>query len=174
MRRFLQYGGLLILFCLLQTLIFERIQLGPFFYPCIYLLFILLFPFGYNTFWLLLWSFVMGLSVDLFSAGAIGLHASAATCLGFFRSSILKMAATKGDVGQFAVPGPRTLGMTWYLVFVVICLLLHHAVLFGLENFHFRYLHLTLARVVCSALLNTALIVLVQISLFNRRRGTDK
>ena len=173
MRRFLQYGGLLILFCLLQTLIFERIQLGPFFYPCVYILFIFLFPFGYNTFWLLLWSFFIGLSIDFFSAGAIGLHASATTCLGFLRSNILKMVATKGDVGQFAIPGPHTLGTPWYLVLVFTSLLLHHAVLFGLENFHFRYLHLTLARIICSALLNTTLIVLIQISFFNRRRGTD-
>ena len=173
MRRFLQYCGLFILFCLLQTLIFERIQLGPFFCPCVYILFILLFPFGYNTLWLLLWSFAMGLSIDIFSAGALGMHASAATCIGLLRVNILKMVANKVDIAQISVPRPRTLGTPWYLVYIALSLLIHHAVLFGLENFHFRYLHLTLIRIVCSTLLNTLLISLIQVTFFNPTRGSD-
>lgn len=173
MRRFLHHGALLILFCLLQTLIFERIHLGPFFSPCVYLLFVLLFPFEYNTFWLLLWSFTIGFSIDLFSVGALGLHASAATCLALCRSGILKMVATKGDIGQFSIPGPQTLSIPWYLVYVILSLLIHHTVLFGLENFHFSYLLLTVARIFASTLLNTVFISLIHITFFNQRRTSD-
>lgn len=173
MRRFLQYGGLFILFWLLQTLIFERIQLGPFFSPCVYVLFILLFPYGYNTLWLLLWSFAMGLGVDVFSAGALGMHASAATCLALFRSGILKMVTTKGEVGHLATPGPLVLSTPWYLIYVVVSLLIHHAVLFGLENFHFNHLALTIVRIAGSTLLNTLLISLIHITFLNQKRSSD-
>jgi len=173
MKQFLRYGGLFILFCVLQTLIFERIQLGPFLSPCIYILFILLFPFGYNTLWLLLWSFAMGLSIDLFSAGALGIHASAATCLGFLRANVFKIVTTKGDVGQLATPGLRTMGAQWYVMYVVFSLLIHHTVLFGWESFRFSYLHLTIARIICSTFLNTILIVVFQATLFNQKRGLD-
>jgi len=173
MKKFLQYGWLFILFCVLQTLIFERIQLGPFLYPCIYLLFILLFPFGYNTLWLLLWSFAMGLSIDLFSVGALGMHASAATCLGLLRINILKVVATKGDVAQLAIPTPRTLGFPWYLAYVALSLFVHHAILFGWENFHFNYLFYTIVRILCSTFLNTILILLIQSTFFNQGRVSE-
>ena len=173
MKQFLRYGRWFLLFCVLQTLIFERIQLGPYLSPCIYVLFILLFPFGYNTLWLLLWSFAMGLSIDLFSAGALGLHASAATCLGLLRPGLLKMVSTKGDVGQLATPSLRTLGLPRYLAFVVLALLIHHAVLFGWENFRFNYLFLTIIRIFCSTMLNALLIVLFQATLFSQKRETD-
>jgi len=173
MKQFFRYTGLLILFCILQTLIFERIQLGPFLCPCIYVLFILLFPLGYNTLWLLLWSFTMGLSIDLFSAGAFGFHASAATCLAFLRSGILNMVTTKGDVAQQAIPGILSLGASWYLMYVVISLLVHHTVLFAWENFHFNYLHLTILRIFSSTVLNTILIVLMQFTFFNRKHEFD-
>ena len=173
MKQLLRYSRWFILICLLQILIFERIQLGPYLSPCIYVLFILLFPFGYNTLWLLLWSFAMGLCVDIFSAGALGLHASAATCLGLFRSGIIKMVTTKGDVDQLATPGLTSMGLLWYLVYVIFSLLTHHIVLFGLENYHFNYLFPTVMRIFCSAFLNTLLIVLFQITFFSRKRESE-
>jgi len=173
MRRFLQNAGLLILFCLLQTLVFERIQLGPFLSPCVYLLFILLFPFGYNTLLLLLWSFAMGVSVDLFSTGVIGVHASAATFLALLRSGILKIVTTKGDVEQLSIPSPRTLSTPWYIVYVATSLLIHHTVLFGLEMFRFSYFALTLLRIGFSTILNTLLITLIHATFFNQRRISD-
>ena len=169
MRQFLRYCRWFILFCVLQTFIFERIHLGPFLYPCVYVLFILLFPFGYNTLYLLLWSFVMGLSIDLFSAGALGFHTSAATCLAFLRSNVFKMVATKGDVGQLAIPGPNTLGLPWYTTYVIFSLLIHHTVLFLWENFHFTYLFFTILRILCTTFLNTILIVLIHTTFFNKR-----
>ena len=173
MRRFLQHTGLFILFCLLQTLIFERLLLGPFFAPCVYLLFLLLFPFGYSTFLILLWSFAIGISVDLFSAGALGVHASASICLGLLRSGILKMVTTKGEIGQLTIPGPRTLGTPWYFVYVITSLFVHHTLLFGLESFYFTNLYLIIVRIVCSTILNTLLIALLHTTFFNSKHLTD-
>ena len=172
MKIFLQYCGLLLLFCLFQSFIFERIQLGPFLYPCIYPLFLLLFPFGYNTIYLLLWAFVVGLNIDI-STGVMGIHTSAALCLGMLRRNVLKLLTIKGDLGPLAIPGINTLGLPRYLIYVALSLFIHHAILFGLESFRLAYLHLTLARIVCSTLLNTLLVVFVQAALFNRKHGSD-
>jgi len=173
MKQFLLYFGRLLLLCLFQAFIFERIQIGPFLYPCVYVLFILLFPFGYKTVHLLIWAFVIGLITDISTTGMLGLHASASVCLARLRPNLLKLVTVKGEVGQMATPGLNTLGLTRYLAFVAVSLLIHHAVLFGWENFRLSYLHLTVARIVCSMALNTLLIVLVQAALFNAKRGFD-
>jgi hypothetical protein len=83
------------------------------------------------------------------------------------------MVTTKGDVAQFAMPGLRSLGLTWYLVYLFFSLLIHHTALFGWENFHFSYLFLTIIRILCSTLLNVMLIALVQVTFFNRKRELD-
>ncbi|MCL1973431.1 MAG: hypothetical protein FWG54_01280 [Bacteroidetes bacterium] len=169
MNRPLYYLWLFILFCLLQTFVFERMQLGPFLYPCIYILFIILFPFGYKIVYLLLWSFAIGLCIDLLNVGILGLHTSACLFLGLTRQSILKLVATKEDLGQLTIPGWRTLGLQRYLTFLVIALLVHHGVLFGLETFRLSYFPLTLLRIICSTLLNGLLITLTQAAFFNRK-----
>jgi len=172
MKRFVQYCGLLLLFCISQIFIFERIQLGPFFYPCVYVLFILLFPFGYNTLYLMLWAFAMGLSIDI-CTGMPGIHASASLCLGLLRPNVLKMVTIKGEVGQLATPGIGNLGWSRYLIFLLLSLLIHHTVLFGWESFRLHHLHLTIYKIMCSAMLNTMLISLTQVAFFNRKRGIE-
>lgn len=173
MKKFLSYFGRLLVFCLLQAFIFERIQIGPFLYPCIYVLFILLFPFGYPTSYLIIWAFVVGIITDISATGMLGLHASASVCLALLRRNVHKLVTVKGEVGQLAIPGLNTLGFTRYATFVAVSLLIHHTILFGWETFRFSYLHLTIARIVCSTLLNTLLIVLVQATFFNRKRGFE-
>ncbi|MCL2738470.1 MAG: rod shape-determining protein MreD [Bacteroidales bacterium] len=170
MNRPIHYILMFVLFCLLQTFVFGRMQLGHFFYPCIYVLFILLFPFGYKTLYLLLWSFAIGLCVDMLSAGVWGLHTSASLFLGLSRQSILKLVASKEEFGQLMVPGLRTLGYQRYFTFLMIALFIHHSVLFGLETFRFSYFPLTLLRVLCSALLNSLLILLAQVAFLNQKR----
>ncbi|MCL2502638.1 MAG: hypothetical protein FWE99_05840 [Bacteroidales bacterium] len=172
MNRPLHYLLMFVLFCLLQTFVFERMQLGHFFYPCIYVFFFLLFPFGYKTLYLLLWSFAMGLCIDMLSAGVWGLHTSASLFLGLFRQGILKLVASKEEFGQLTVPGLRTLGYQRYLTFLVIALLIHHGVLFGLETFRFSYLPLTLLRMLGSTMLNGLLIILAQFAFFNPKRNS--
>jgi len=173
MKQFLLYFGRLLILCLLQAFIFERIQIGPFLYPCVYVLFILLFPFGYKTANLLIWAFVIGIITDISATGMLGLHASAAVCLALLRPNLLKLVSVKGEVGQMATPGLNTLGLTRYVAFVTVSLLIHHTVLFGWESYRLSYLHLTIARIVLSTALNTLLIVLVQATLFNQKRGFD-
>ncbi|MDR2586043.1 MAG: rod shape-determining protein MreD [Prevotellaceae bacterium] len=172
MKRNLYYFLILLLFCAAQIFIFERLHLGPFLYPCIYVLFILLFPFGYNTSYLMLWAFAMGLSVDL-CTGSPGMHASACVCLAFLRPNVLKLVTIKGEVGLLVTPTLRTIGFSRYLVFVSISLLIHHAVLFGWECFKISWIHLAIYRILCSTALNTILVVLIQAAFFNKRRSIE-
>jgi|GEM_PF-131099 hypothetical protein len=164
---------LFFLFVLLQVFILERIQLGPFCYPCVYVLFLIMLPFGYSTTSLLLWAFALGLSVDIGSGGVLGLHASACLCLGFFRNTFLKLVSTKGDFEQWVRPGLGSLGGRRFTLFLLFSLLTHHTVLFALEGFRVDYLHLTLLRIGLSVVVNILLIVSLQWAFFNRRKGAE-
>ena len=162
---------LFFLFVLLQVFIFERIQLGPYCYPCAYVLFLLTLPFGYSTTSLLLWAFALGLSVDIGSGGVLGLHTSACLCLGLFRNTFLKLVSTKGDFEQWVHPGLDSLRGRRFILFLLFSLLVHHTVLFALEGFRVAYIHLTLLRIVLSVVVNILLISSLQLAFFSCRRG---
>lgn len=67
---------------LIQVLIMNKVNFYGFLNPYIYILFILLLPFETPGWLLLVLSFSMGLTVDLFS-GTLGLHAASSVFAGF-------------------------------------------------------------------------------------------
>jgi len=171
MNNILRYILFFLLFVLLQVFIFERLPLGHFCYPCVYVLFILIFPFGYPTTSLLLWSFALGLMVDVGSGGVLGLHTSACLCMGLLRNSFLKLVSTKGDFEQWVRPDLGSLGYSRFGLFLFISLLVHHVVLFFLEGFRVEYIHFFLLRLSISLIVNMVLIMLLQAAFFNQRRS---
>jgi len=173
MNNMLRYILLFVLFALLQIFIFERLPLGHFCYPCVYVLFLLILPFGYPSTSLLLWSFALGLVIDLGSGGVLGLHASACLCLGLLRNSFLKLVSTKGDFEQWVRPSLASLGYRRFSLFLFLALLVHHTVLFSLEGFRLEYAHFFLLRLSFSLIVNMFLIISLQAAFFNQRKGVD-
>ena len=84
---YLRYILIFILLLLIQLLVLNNINLGGYINPYVYLLFILLLPYGTPRWVLLLVGFFTGLVVDYFS-NTLGLHASATLILAFFGPSL--------------------------------------------------------------------------------------
>ena len=169
----MRYILLFLLFALLQIFIFERLQLGHFCYPCVYVLFILILPFGYSTTSLLLWSFALGLAVDIGSGGVLGLHTSACLCMGLLRNGFLKLVSTKGDFEQWVRPGLSSLGYRRFGLFLFLSLLVHHTVLFCLEGIRLEFIYFFLLRLGMSLAVNMLLITSLQVAFFSQRKSID-
>ena len=147
---------------LLQALIFNKINLGGYLNPYVYVMFILLLPFETPK-WLLLFSaFFLGLSVDLFS-GTIGMHAAAATFMAFLRPSVSRIIRSKREYESGVLPGINDLGIVWFVSYSLLLVFLHHLVYFYLEVFRLSEFFPTLIRVIGSTLLTTAMIVLLDL-----------
>ena len=146
---------------LVQVLILNNIELGGYVNPYIYILFIILLPVEIPAWLLIVTSFLIGLSVDMFS-NSMGLHAAASVFIAFCRPFLLKRMAPREGYEPEVNLGVKKMGFQWFITFVTIMVLMHHFVLFYLEVFRFEEFFATLLRMTFSSLITIILIMLSQ------------
>ena len=159
--------GRFIVLVLFQVLVLNNIQFSGYVNPFMYVLFILLLPFETPR-WLLLFSgFLLGLSVDIFS-NTLGLHASASVFMAFMRPYILTIMAPRDGYETGTYPRIFYYGLTWFLNYTIILVLMHHVFLFYFEVFRFAEFFRTLLRVIFSSAFSIAIIVLSQYIIYRK------
>ena len=80
-----------------QVFILNRIELGGYINPYLYILFVMLMPFQTPKWLLLLLGFFLGLTIDLF-AHTPGMHSSATVLIAFLRPYVLELIAPRGRI----------------------------------------------------------------------------
>ena len=155
-----------VILAFIQVLIFSQIHIFGYATAHIYLIFLLKLPRFTSRNEQLIWAFLFGLVVDIFS-NTPGINACAATAMAFVRNYILESFTQKGVADDF-IPGIHTINRGGYAMYATLCLLLFYTVLFMLELFTIRYPLTLLASIVASTLL-TLLFTLV-IECFTRKK----
>ncbi len=150
-----------IILILLQVTIFNNIQLSGFINPYLYVLFILLLPFDTPPWLLLVLSFFMGLSIDVFS-NTIGIHASACVFMGFLRPYILNYISVRDNYECNIEQGLYIYGFSWFFKYALILILAHHSFLFIVEVFSFNNFGDTLIRIILSSIFTLILVITSQ------------
>lgn len=168
-RSLISYPLLFILMVLVQVLILNNIQLSGSINPYLYIIFILWLPIELNKIAVMLVSFLLGISVDIFS-NTIGMHAAACVFLAFCRPYILQFLAPRDGYEGDQTPGIQDFGIRWFLTYAAIGILLHHIFLFYTEVFRFSDFFSTLGRVLSSALFTLILVVITQLFRFNSEK----
>jgi rod shape-determining protein MreD len=135
--------------------------------PFLYILFLLLLPFGIPNILLYIIAFATGLTLDAFY-DTLGVHAAACVMLVFVR--ILFISVTVSRDG-FDEPEPTlgNMGFKWFILYALLCIFSHHIVLFLLETFRFTELSYTLLRCLLSGLFTLFTVVLVEFIFYNRK-----
>ena len=144
---------------LFQVLILNHVSLGGFVNPYLYVLFILWLPFSTEKWMVLISSFLLGFSVDIFS-NTPGLNAAASVAMAFARPFVINMLSTGADFEPGSRPSIRGQGMRWFIIYAIILVLIHHIVLFYLEVFRLSEFFPTLLRVVLSSIFTLGLVFL--------------
>ncbi len=116
-----------------QVIIFNNFNLFGFLNPYPYLLFIILYPVNGNKSGLLLASFFLGLTVDLFCNSG-GVHAAACVVLAYNRPFLFKFAF--GLSYEYQTVKLNDSLTPERLTFMVFAVFIHHIVLFILELFN--------------------------------------
>jgi len=124
-----------VLLVLFQVLVLNNIQFLGYINPYLYILFILALPVQLPRWFLLILAFVLGLTIDIFS-NTIGMHAFATVFVAFFREGIIKLF-TNIEEGNNPTPSFHTFGVSAYIKYVVLMVMIHHTLLFILEAFSF-------------------------------------
>ena len=164
MKVWIKYPVMFVVLVLLQVLVFNQVQLTGFLNPYIYVLFILLLPVSMPQYQVLLFSFMIGISVDWFS-NTLGLHAASSVLMGFMRLPVMNLVSQR-ESDQVNYPGLRQTGWRWFLLYASILVVIHHFFLFFTEVFSFAGFFRTLLRSVASSAFTIGILVISQFLVF--------
>lgn len=159
----------LILLVFIQVFILNKLYLGGFVNPYLYVLFILVMPFNTPKWVLLPASFLCGLIIDLFS-NSLGMNTAACTFIGFIRPVILQSVMSNREFSPGDEPGISSMSPRWFFIYAAILVLIHHLLLFYIEVFRFSEFFITFSRVLVSSVATMILIAVSQFLFFRIER----
>lgn len=162
-----KYSVQFIVLVMAQLLIFNNIEFSGFVNPYVYVLFILLLPFGFPGILLLIFAFATGFIMDIFS-GTPGVHSTATVLMAFLRPAVARIVAP-GE-GYLAGPDPRILyyGLAWFVKYTALLVIVHHFTLFYLEMLSMDNFFATFLRALASAAFSIIIIILSQFLIFRK------
>ena len=146
--------------CVVQILFLNHIRLFGVATPMLYILFVIIFHRNTPKWALLLWSFALGLAIDVFS-NTPGLAAGSMTLIAIIQPYLLELFIPRDSLEELRVSS-TTLGLGKYIFFSTILIVIYCLVFFALETFSFyNWIHwLTCAG--SSALLTLILILSIE------------
>ncbi len=151
-----------ILLVLLQALVLDHLDLAHgWVVPYIYVLFIISLPFDTPPWATLVLGFVLGITMDFFSSTP-GMHASACVVMAYARIWMLRILAPRDGYDYTKRPIVQHMGLTWYMTFAGVLVLLHHLWLFFVEVYRFDDFFTTFLRALMSAAATLVLCLLAQ------------
>ncbi len=158
MNNVIRYTLLFVVMVFLQVTVGNSIHLFGVAIPFLYIYFIIRLPLSLSTNWTLTISFLLGLTVDMFS-NTPGMNALACTCMAALRKPILNLYTPRGEDYIEVVPSIRAFGMSMYVRYILTFSLCFCTLLFLIESLDLFDLGRILLRIGASAVL-TFLIIL--------------
>ncbi len=145
---------------LIQVLVLNQLHIEGYATPFIYIYFILKFnsKIGRNS--LMLWAFMLGLTVDVFG-NTPGMNAAACTCLAFFRNSLLRLVTLR-DLDEAFRPGIKSLGLAVFFRYVLLASILFCTLLLLIDTFTFFNLPVLFLKIVTSVMMTMVCIFCVE------------
>jgi rod shape-determining protein MreD len=142
----------------IQIIIFNNINLFGFISPFPYVLFIILYPVNGNKSGLLIASFFLGLTLDIFSNSG-GIHTTACLALAYFRPAIFKFAF--GVSYEYQTIKLNDTLTPERFSFILVSVLIHHLTLFILEAFQFSLVWDVLIRTLLSTVVTITICIII-------------
>jgi rod shape-determining protein MreD len=152
-----------ILLVLVQVLVFNKLNFLGFINPMVYLLFLYWYPIKQRRAIFILISFLLGLTIDIFS-DTVAFHAAATVTLAFLRPAIMRFVfGVNYEFQSFKLSNTTKAQQITFLALLIIG---HHTIFFLLEIFSLDHLLLLLKKIVFTSA-GSVLICLLFTSLFS-------
>ncbi len=155
MYRFFPYLLLFAACMLLQIFLFDNLALGVYVDPLVYVAFLLLLPLDAAPVILLGAGLATGVAMDC-AMGAAGINTIASLLVAFARPYVVGVLYGRENAHEGGTPSPVRMGARIYWHYLIVLVLLHHAVFFLLESLSWLHVVHTLVRTVVSTLLTLA------------------
>lgn len=134
MNEILKHTYRFVILVVMQTLIFNRLEVGFGIQFMVYPLFIILLPFELGIVYMMLLAFLMGVAIDSIS-DTFGLHTSALLVVAYLRPVIFKMFSPREGYDVLKEGNIYEMGGRWFIYVFGTLLLIHHLWFFTLEIF---------------------------------------
>lgn len=151
-----------------QLLVLEKINLGGFVVPYVYLLFIMMLPTNTGRIPMLIIAFCTGLIMDAF-CNMLGFHAFACTMMAFCRILFADRILVRNDHADISSPNFYVVSFRQFAFYVTLLLFIFYIFFFSLEVFSIHGFGRVLLSSIGSTLVTGGLIMLLQL-LFIRKK----
>lgn len=146
---------------LFQSLVFNHIAFFSYINPFVYVLLIIMLPLNLSKQFVLVYSFLVGLSIDLFGDSA-GLHAGASTLMGLTRGYLLNVVKPREGYENGDDITIFNLGFQNFLIYAGILISIHHFYLFFLEAFKWSLFFESFIKSILSSIVTILMIIIAQ------------
>jgi rod shape-determining protein MreD len=154
-----------------QVLVFDNLQLrgvaSTFVSLSVYFFYLLVLPVGTSQVYLLIVSFLLGLTTDVFS-DTLGIHAASCVFVGFLRPHVLRLFIGSEEQNKHTIPSIRAMGAMPFFYYPLILAFCFHFVLCSLECFTFYKFYFTFLRIIVSSFTSAVMMMFYQ-ALFVRK-----
>ncbi len=151
-----------IIFVLVQTLVFNQLEIGFGIQVMIYPLFLVLLPFETNIFILLGLAFAMGFCIDSIS-DTYGLHTSSLLVVAYLRPIIFNAFSPREGYDPLKEASIFEMGQRWFISVFGLLLTIHHLWFFALEMFKMNEFWFILQKTIFSVPISFLLCILLQV-----------
>ena len=154
--------GVLLFFilCLAQVLVLNNVHLFDCATPLLYVYMVLMFRRNYPRWGILLWCFLFGLIIDMFS-DTPGVATASLTLLGFIQPYVIAPFIPR-DSADDLKPSMKTLGVASFVYYTIIMVVAYCLVFFTLEMFNFFNILLWAECMGGSTLLTVAMVLAIE------------
>ncbi len=164
----IRYIGKYLFLVFLQVTVLNNVHLSSLgITPYVYVVFILLLPFETPRWLLLVFAFVLGLSVDVFDDTG-GAHAAAVLFVALLRTFIIRIIRPRDGYKTDDLPRVSYLGINWFIKYTLILVFIHHLIFFYLEIFSFEGSLITFLKIILSTFFSSIIIVLSQFLIYRK------
>lgn len=154
----LQFILLAVILVLTQVLVFNHVCLFNVAVPLVFIYLIVRLPVTMSVNWVLTVSFILGLTVDVFS-DTYGMNTLSCTILAMVRKPVIRLYVPREEDLARPEPSIRSLGAAVYFKYLLTMTLIYCTLIFVIEAFtFFNPLQLVL-RIVCSTLLSMVIML---------------
>ena len=151
-----------IVLVLLQVLVFNRIEISEFLSPMIIVAFIISLPFNTPKWLLLVSSFLLGLTVDMFM-NTPGILSFTAVLIVYLRPTFLQVIQPRDGYAIGALPKVSDLGWTWFFQYSMVLTIGFHFTYFFILGFVQDNFLVTLWKTIISSAFTLFFILVFQI-----------
>ena len=153
---------------LLQTLLFNYISLGVGLIPCVYILVILLLPIDIQNWSLLLVSFFLGITIDVFN-DSMALNTSALLFVAFIRPRLIQLLASDDGYKTGTLPSYKVFKLNRFIIYASTIVFIHQFILFSLDIFTFSKIGIIFLKTIINTIYTVIFIIILHILFFKNK-----